>query len=285
MLNSKIKRPVASEVGIGLRKPHYRSLSENNPDIQFLEVHSENYFGFGPEVDLLQAIGKQYPISLHGVGLSLGSAEGIQISHLESLKRLVDLINPLFVSDHASWSLIGNAHLNDLLPFPYNEESLKVVCDNVSQTQDFLGRQILIENPSTYMAFKGDMPEYEFMLQVADRTKCKILLDVNNIYVNSKNHNFDSYNYISKFKADLIGEIHLAGHSVNSINGQEIRIDTHDNVVVEAVWDLYKFTVKTLGIIPTLIEWDQNIPSLEILLGEASKAAKIQTESLQRNAA
>ncbi len=285
MLNSKIIRPVASEVGIGLRKPHYRDLSEKNPHIQFLEVHSENYFGFGPEVDLLQAIGKQYPISLHGVGLSLGSADGIQIKHLENLKRVVDLINPLFVSDHASWSLTGNAHLNDLLPFPYNEESLKVICDNVSQTQDFLGRQILVENPSTYMAFKGDMPECEFMLQVVDRTKCKILLDVNNIYVNSKNHNFDSYNYISKFKADLIGEIHLAGHSVNSINGQEIRIDTHDNTVVEAVWDLYRVAVKTLGIIPTLIEWDQNIPSLDVLLSEASKAAKIQTESLQKNAA
>jgi uncharacterized protein len=285
MHTSTFKRPVTSEVGIGLRKPHYRALSENNPDIQFLEVHSENYFGFGPEVDLLQAIGKQYPISLHGVGLSLGSAEGIQSAHLESLKRLVDLINPLFVSDHASWSLTGNAHLNDLLPLPYNEESLKVICDNVAQTQDFLGRQILLENPSTYMAFKDDMPEYEFMLQVAEKTKCKILLDVNNIYVNSKNYNFDPYNYIKQFTANIIGEIHLAGHSVNNIDGQEIRIDTHDNLVVSDVWDLYKFTMQTLGIIPTLIEWDQNIPELEVLLGETKKAARIQTESLQKYAA
>ncbi len=274
-----------TNVGVGLRKPHYKIISETKPNLQFLEVHSENYFGFGPEVDLLKEIAKIYPISLHGVGLSLGSADGIQLTHLKHLKRLIEIINPIFVSDHVSWSLTGNAHLNDLLPLPYNQESLEVVCENVSSTQDFLGRQLFIENPSTYLSFKDDMPEQEFIMKIVERCECKVLLDINNIYVNSKNHNFDAYNYISSFSQDLVGELHLAGHSVNNIEGKEIRIDTHDSSITDDVWDLYEFATKHLGIKPTLIEWDQSIPEFKVLHAEAKKAVKIQSIVEVRDAA
>ncbi len=276
---------VSENVGVGLRKPHYRIISETRPDLQFLEVHSENYFGFGPEVDLLKEIAKIYPISLHGVGLSLGSADGIQLNHLKLLKRLVEIIKPPYVSDHISWSLTGNAHLNDLLPLPYNEESLAVICDNINRTQDFLGRQIFVENPSTYMSFKDDMPEQEFIVKIVERCECKVLLDINNIYVNSKNHNFDAYNYISSFSQDSVGEIHLAGHSVQNIEGKEIRIDTHDSLILEDVWNLYEFAIMHLGNKPTLIEWDQNIPEFEVLYSEAKKAAQIQSMLRLKNVA
>lgn len=266
-----------TNIGVGLRKPHYRIISESKPNLQFLEVHSENYFGFGPEIDLLKEIAKTYPISLHGVGLSLGSADGIQLSHLKLLKRLVDIMKPEYVSDHVSWSLTGNAHLNDLLPLPYNNESLAVVCDNVNQTQDFLARQIFIENPSTYMSFKDDMPEQEFIMKIVESCDCKVLLDVNNIYVNSKNHNFDAYKYIASFSEDVVGEIHLAGHSVQEFEGKEIRIDTHDSLIIDDVWSLYEFAIKHLGRKPTLIEWDQNIPEFQVLYSEAKKAAQIQS--------
>lgn len=271
--------------GVGLRKDHYRQIIEDKPNLGFLEVHSENYFGFGPELDLLKAASNIYPISLHGVGLSLGSYEPVSQAHLKSLKKLVDYINPSIVSDHVSWALSGNAHLNDLLPLPYNQESLNALCDNVNRTQDYLGRQILIENPSTYLQFKSQMPEHEFISKAADRCGCKILLDVNNIYVNAMNHKLDAKEFIDNIDASKIGEIHLAGHSLENIEGVEVRIDTHDKLVVDAVWDLYDYTIRTKGALPTLIEWDKNIPSLDILLSEAQKAENIIRNMREKNVA
>lgn len=271
--------------GVGLRKDHYRQIIEGKPDLGFLEVHSENYFGFGPELDLLKAASIIYPISLHGVGLSLGSYDKVPQNHLKLLKRLVDYINPSVVSDHATWALSGNAHMNDLLPLPYNEESLAALCDNVNRTQDYLGRQILIENPSTYLQFKSEMPEYEFISKAADRCGCKILLDVNNIYVNAMNHKLDAKKFIDNVDANKIGEIHLAGHSLENIEGVEIRIDTHDKKVVDEVWDLYDYAIRTKGAVPTLIEWDKNIPSLTILLSEAKKAEDIIYNRREKNVA
>lgn len=271
--------------GVGLRKDHYRQIIEGKPNLGFLEVHSENYFGFGPELDLLKAASSIYPISLHGVGLSLGSYDKVPKRHLKSLKKLVDYINPSVVSDHATWALSGNAHMNDLLPIPYNKESLAALCDNVNRTQDYLGRQILIENPSTYLQFKSEMPEYEFISKAADRCDCKILLDVNNIYVNAMNHKLDAKDFIDNIDASKIGEIHLAGHSVESIEGVEVRIDTHDKIVVDEVWDLYDYTIRTKGALPTLIEWDKNIPSLDVLLLEAKKAKDIIDLNMEENAA
>lgn len=272
---TNLERPITTTAGIGLRKPHYKQLIEGTHDVGFLEVHSENYFGFGAELELLKQARLKYPISLHGVGLSLGSAEPISEKHLKSLKKLVDTIDPIFVSDHASWSMSGNAHLNDLFPIPYNAESLSHLCDNIKKTQDFLGRNILIENPSTYLQFENEMTEEEFLNAAVKTTDCKLLLDINNIFVNSKNHNFDPFAYIKNINDEAVAQIHLAGHTVVEVEGKEIRIDTHDSMVIRDVWNLYYFTIQLIGRVPTLIEWDDKFPELDFLLSEAKKASQI----------
>lgn len=276
MHNKYLGGPIARGTGIGLRRSYYQEIIENKPSLGFLEVHPENYFGFGVEVDLLRDISQFYPISLHGVGLSLGSNDGISNEHLGNFKKLIDIINPIYISEHVSWSMTGNAHLNDLLPLPYNKESIRVICENIDRAQNFLGREILVENPSSYLTFKDDMPEHEFLNIIVEKTGCGLLLDVNNVYVNSQNHGFDAYHYVKEIPSSSIGEIHLAGHSVQEIDGKTIRIDTHDNLVEKEVWNLYYYTVEEKGIIPTLIEWDQKFPELGVVLGEAEKAARIQ---------
>jgi len=285
MQNKGNVRPNSTSVGIGLRTPHYKEILSKKPALQFLEVHPENYFGNGPQVKYLEEIAQIYPISFHGVGLSLGSSEGICNWHLQKLKDLVERFKPCKISEHASWSMSGNAHLNDLLPLPYNEESIQVLVNNIKKTQDFLGREILLENPSSYLSFKGDMPEYDFMNEVVKRTGCGLLLDINNIYVNSQNHNFVARNYIDNIDSNTVGEVHLAGHRISEIKGKEIRIDTHDDVVDSRVWDLYEYFISEKGVKSTLIEWDQNIPSLDDLVCEANKAHQIQKLWSEKNAA
>ncbi|MBL8522531.1 MAG: DUF692 domain-containing protein [Betaproteobacteria bacterium] len=263
----------SSRAGIGLRTPHYRAMLDNPPPVSFLEVHSENFFGDGGQpLRYLDRFREDYPVSTHGVGLSLGSADTLDPEHLRRLKRLVDRIEPTLVSEHLCWVGVNGRFLNDLLPIPYTEEALEHVIGQVGRVQDFLGRQIMVENVSSYLQFvDSSIPEWEFVREVAERAGCRILLDVNNIYVNSVNHGFDAHAYLDAIEPGSVGEIHLAGFQDTG----EVLIDTHGSSVCEAVWKLYERAIKRLGPIPTLIEWDTDIPALEVLLDEAAKADRI----------
>ncbi len=262
--------------GIGLRAPHYREFIDRKPDIGWFEVHPENYFGGGIHRYYLKQAREHYPLSLHAVGLSLGSDQPVDTEHLRRFKELIDIFEPFNVSDHASWSASGNAHLNDLLPLPYTQETLNCLADNVERTQDYFGRIILVENPSTYVSFThNEMTEFEFMNALAGKTGCGILLDINNIYVQAVNHKFDAWQYIDNIRIDAVGEMHLAGHTEKEINGERLLIDTHNDYIRGNVWDLYEYAVKRFGNVPTLIEWDSDYPSLDALIAESRKAEAI----------
>jgi uncharacterized protein (UPF0276 family) len=263
-------RPLA---GIGLRAPHYREILDSQPDVGWLEVHSENYFGRGGQpLHYLERMRERYPLSLHGVGLSLGSADGLRHSHLVQLKALADRFEPALVSDHLCWGAIGARHLNDLLPLPYTDEALDVVCANVTRAQDFLRREILVENVSSYLQFSASrIPEWEFIAEVARRTGCGLLLDVNNIYVSAINHGFDPLRYLDAIPASAVHEIHLAGFDSNGL----CLIDTHGKPVAGPVWNLYGEALSRVGPVRTLIEWDTDVPPLAVLLDEARKAQDI----------
>ena len=265
--------PVPARAGIGLRAPHYRELIERHPDIGWVEVHSENFFGAGGQPHwFVESVRSHYPLSLHGVGLSLGSAGPLDREHLTRLKALVERFEPCLVSEHLSWSSVVGRHFNDLLPLPYTEEALQVFSAHVMETQDFLRRRILIENPSSYVAFRySTIPEWEFLRAVAEHTGCGILLDVNNVYVSAVNHGFDPLHYLASIPFRDVGEIHLAGFE----QGEHCLIDTHGTRIANAVWALYEWTVQRLGRVPTLIEWDTNIPALDVLLAEARTADTI----------
>lgn len=264
---------IPAHAGIGLRFPHHRLVAETRPDIAWLEVHTENYMGGGMPLRYLDAIRRDYPISLHGVGLSLGTAEALDAAHLNRVHDVVARVEPGLVSEHLSWSMVGGTYLADLLPLPMTEEALDVVCRHVDQVQGVLKRQLLIENPSSYARFKhSTIPEWEFMSAVAVRTGCGILCDVNNIYVSACNHGWDTSAYLAALPEGAIGEIHLAGHTVKNIGGRTLRIDDHGSRVSPQVWALYYEALALFGRVPTLIEWDTNIPALDVLLDEASKA-------------
>ncbi|UTV27670.1 MNIO family bufferin maturase [Photobacterium atrarenae] len=264
-------------VGIGLRSPHLTQILDQQPAIGWLEIHSENYFNpTSAARQQLRQIAENYPISCHGIGLSLGSADPLDRRHLSQLKQLVDELNPMAVSDHLSWSSINGQFFNDLLPLPYTEQALHHFCDKVGQVQDILGRQILIENPSSYLRFThAEMPEWEFLHQVQQRTDCGLLLDLNNIYVSGFNHGFDCHTYLAALDASAVKEIHLAGFTVKQLEAGEIWIDTHSKPVSEPVWQLYRDWLRLHGAVPTLIEWDLDIPELPVLLAEADKARHI----------
>lgn len=262
-----------SRAGIGLRTPHYQAMLAKRPAVAFLEVHSENFFGDGGQpLKYLARFREDYAISTHGVGLSLGSADALDREHLRKLKRLVDWIEPALVSDHVCWVGVNGRYLNDLLPLPYTPESLDHVVSRVGEVQDYLRRNILIENASSYLEFsESTIPEWEFVREISARTGCKILLDVNNIYVNAINHDFDPKVYLDAIQPGSVGEIHLAGFE----DAGDVLIDTHGAVVSDAVWRLYEYAIDRFGKVPTLIEWDTDIPSLDVLLGEAEKANRI----------
>jgi uncharacterized protein (UPF0276 family) len=268
---------IPASAGVGLRFPHHQAFVDLRPTVGWLEVHAENYMGGGTPLRYLDKLRRDYPVSLHGVGLSLGSADGLDAAHLERLARAVERIEPGLISEHLSWSLVGRTHLADLLPLPMTEEALKVVCRHVDQTQERLVRRILIENPSTYLQFShSTIPEWEFLSSVAGHTGCGILCDVNNIYVSAQNHGWDALTYLNALPPAAIGEIHLAGHSVTTLDtGATLRIDDHGSRVAPAVWTLYEAALIRFGPVPTLIEWDTNIPSLDVLLGEAELAEKV----------
>ena len=263
-------------VGIGLRAPHVAEIIATPPPVGWLEVHVENYLGDGPAPRVLDVIRRAHPLSLHGVGLSLGSAEGLDRRHLERLAGLVRRIEPALVSEHLSWSITGGAYLNHLLPLPYTEESLDLVCRHVSLSQEALGRRLLIENPSSYLRFwHSPIPEPEFLGELARRTGCGLLCDVNNVFVTCHNLGQDPAAYLAALPSDAIGEIHLAGHSSNDVDGRIVLIDDHGSRVAPAVWALYEQAVRRIGPRPTLIEWDTDIPELPVLLEEAARAGRI----------
>ena len=264
---------IANQAGIGLRHPHLQQVIDEKPNIAWLEVHSENFFLFGVNTKQLDNIRQLYPLSMHGVGLSLGSADPINKTHLAQLKKAINRYEPYFVSEHLSWGSIEQTYFNDLLPMLYTEKSLYHFADKVKQVQDYLGRQLLIENPSAYLQFEAsDIDEWEFYAQLPKLTGCGLLFDINNIYVNSKNFDFDPLNYINSTNKDDIFEIHIAGHSINSYDKGVIYIDDHGSKASKGVWDLFTKVIKKIGQKPTLIEWDSNIPDLSVLLKEAQKA-------------
>lgn len=256
--------------GIGLRSQHHRDIVHDWPAIGWLEVHSENFFAAGGEpIALLEAVRARYPLSLHGVGMSLGSSDELSLRHMNKLKALVDRIEPAAISEHLCWSSSNGRFLNDLLPLPYTQEALLTVCQRIDRLQNFLGRRIMVENVSSYLNFAGaDMSEWDFLVEAARRSGCQILLDINNIHVSACNHGFDAHEYLYAMPPALVGEIHLAGYEQE----EDLLVDTHSRPVHDAVWSLYADALRHLGARPTLIEWDNDIPSLATLLGEASKA-------------
>lgn len=269
--------PIPAAAGIGLRFQHHGAVIDERPVVAWMEVHPENYMGGGKPLRYLEAIRRDYPLSLHGVGLSLGSADGLDERHLTRLERLVARLQPGLVSEHLAWSGTDGQHFGELLPLPLTEEALAVLCRNVARTQDFLGRRILLENPSTYLRYRHSaIPEWDFIAAVARHTGCGILCDVNNIFVSACNHGFDARTYLRALPAHCIGEIHLAGHSRRAFDdGRSIRIDDHGSRVCGEVWALYEESVALFGRVPTLVEWDTAVPPLAVLLGEAAKAQSI----------
>jgi uncharacterized protein (UPF0276 family) len=259
-----------TEVGIGLRTPHIKRVLDETPAVAWFEVHSENYFvSGGPALATLEAVRQRYPLSLHGVGMSLGGADDPDRDHLRRLQILVDRIEPAAVSEHLCWSAVGGRWLNDLLPLPYTREALDRVCAHVDEVQDTLGRSILVENVSSYLRFlPEEMPEWAFVAEVARRTGCGLILDVNNVYVSACNHGFSAEAFLAGISVGCVREIHLAGYE--EVDG--LLIDTHSRPVYPAVWSLYAAALERFGAVPTLIEWDQDIPELEVLLAEAGRA-------------
>jgi uncharacterized protein (UPF0276 family) len=259
--------------GLGLRRDHYRDFLETDVPVDFVEVISENFMIEGGQPrHILRQVRERHPVALHGVSMSIGSADGVKLEYLSKLKSLADEIEPLFVSDHLSWSRIDHFNSHDLLPVPYTEEALNIVCANINHAQDVLGRAMLFENPSSYMAF-GDsaMTEWEFLDAMSKRTGCGLLLDVNNIYVSATNHGFDAQAYLRGIPADRVRQIHLAGHT----EGEELLIDTHDTPVRDDVWALYAQAIALTGPVATMIERDGNIPPLSDLLDELAIARRI----------
>jgi uncharacterized protein (UPF0276 family) len=263
--------------GIGLRFQHHEQVLARPPAVGWLEVHSENFFSDdrAPR-ETLQRVRERYPLSLHGVGLSLGSSDALDRAHLAKLKCLERETQPMLMSEHLAWASIDGVFLNDLLPLPYTEEALDLMVRRVSQVQQELGRQLLIENVSSYLQFTcSQMTEWEFLAALVRESGCAVLLDVNNLYVSAMNHGFDSQRYLAGLDPTSVREIHLAGHAVNRVGAREVRIDNHGSAVCEAVWALYASALERFHSASTLIEWDTEIPSLEVLVAEAHHADRI----------
>ena len=261
--------------GVGLKPEHIDEILATRPDVGFFEIHAENYMGDGgPPHRRLEAIRALYPLSLHGVGLSIGSPRPLDKAHLTRLAALIRRYEPGLFSEHLAWSSHDTGFLNDLLPLPYTEETLGIVCAHIDQTQEALGRRMLLENPSTYVRFgMSEIPETEFLDAIARRTGCGLLLDVNNIEVCAGNHDFDPLTYLDAFPLEHVGEIHLAGYAeTEDDSGYPLRIDAHDSPVRPGVWALYERVIARIGAKPTLIEWDNDVPDWATLHEEARRA-------------
>lgn len=266
-------KPVA---GIGLRSPHLAEIGRDRPATGFLEIHAENHLGGSPAGQAVECLRESYELSIHAVGLSLGSVEGLDEVHLDRVAALVKRLVPALVSDHLSWSVHGGRYFNDLLPLPYTEEALEVVARNVGRLQERLGRQVSIENPSCYLGFShSTLTEPEFLAELARRSGCGLLLDLNNVVVTAHNLRLDPRDWLSGLPGGAITEYHLAGHAVNDADGEPILIDDHGSRVGDEVWTLFGEAVRHYGPRPTLIEWDTDIPALPVLLDEAQHAERI----------
>lgn len=267
--------------GIGLRTPHISDFLAKKPGVAWVEVHTENYFGDGGRpLWHLEQVRRDYPVSLHGVSLSLGSADELNWKHLTQLKELYQRIDACLISDHLSWSSYNGQYFHDLLPLPYTDESLAHLVERIRQVQDFLGKQILIENISSYVEFThSTIPEWEFIRAAAEQSGCGILLDLNNIYVSATNLGFNPDTYLAAIPENLVQEIHLAGFTTCIIDEKEVLIDSHNQRIMPAVWDLHRQSVKRFGAKPVIVEWDTDLPALETLCLEAYRAENIIKEN------
>lgn len=275
-----MKTSTSMQAGIGLRAPHHQAIREQKPAIGFLEAHPENYMGGGAARQALLDARNLYPISLHGVGLSLGGAEPIDEAHLNRLRILTGLVEPFLVSEHIAWCRMDGVYLNDLLPLPYTEEALAILVDHVDQIQNRLKRRVLMENPSAYVAFShSPIPEGVFMAELARRSGCGLLLDVNNLHVNAHNLGVSPQGVMASLAPASVAEIHVAGHHVAEQGGRRILIDDHGSVVADPVWGLYCDAVRLFPKAVTLVEWDSDIPELGVLVAEAARA-----DALRQNA-
>ena len=264
--------------GVGYKPQHYAAIMADAGPVGWLEIHAENYMGDGGRpLAQLRHLAERFPISVHGVGLSIGGEGPLDRDHLARLRHLCDWANPASFSEHLAWSTHDGAYLNDLLPLPYTDVTLARVCDHVDQVQEVLGRRMLLENPSTYIAFaETAMDEVAFLTEIARRTGCGLLLDVNNVYVSGTNQNYDPAGYIDTFPLHLVGEIHLGGHDEDRDDqGRRLLIDSHGANVVDPVWALYAQVIAKAGPLPTLIEWDNDVPDWPVLAAEAARALRL----------
>lgn len=271
--------------GIGLRLPHIAEVVATRPPLRWLEIHPENFLANPHAAELLVELSGIYPISVHSVGISIGSGAGIDRRHLKRIRGLVDRIRPIFISGHLAWSTHGSEYLNDLLPLPYNEEALRLAATHLHEVQDGLGQPYLIENPSSYVGFRAStMSEAEFLSELVRRTGCRLLCDLSNAYLSAHNMGYDACEYIDSLPADAIGEIHLGGYTAEDDEanpGEELLIDTHAAPIAHPAWSLYRYAIRRFGHKPTLIEWDNDIPPLGILLSEAVRAGEIAAEAME----
>lgn len=263
--------------GVGFKPEHFAAIRTDAAGIGFFEVHAENYMGAGglPHKQLA-TIRADHALSIHGVGLSIGGARGLDADHLARLRHLCDQYQPDSFSEHLAWSSHGDAFLNDLLPLPYTAETLRLVCDHVDQVQAALGRQILLENPATYLCFaQSTIPETEFLHEIARQTGCGLLLDVNNVFVSCTNHGTDPRAWLAAFPLHLVGEIHLGGHDTEALPSGPLLIDSHGRAVADPVWALFAEVIAKAGPVPTLVEWDNDLPDWPVLAAEAARARDI----------
>ncbi|WP_372800797.1 MNIO family bufferin maturase [Paracoccus seriniphilus] len=259
--------------GLGFKAQHFPAIRETKPQLGFFEIHAENYLGEGgaPHA-MLTALRQDYALSIHGVGLSIGGPS-LDETHLARVKALCDRYEPDSFSEHLAWSSHGAEYLNDLLPLPYTAQTLQQICDHVDHVQEVMGRRLLLENPSTYVIFaQSEIPETEFMNQIAQRTGCGLLLDVNNVFVSCVNHRMDPLAYLNAFPLHRVGEIHLGGHDEEELPSGPLLIDSHGSEVAEPVWALYGEVLSRTGAMPSLVEWDNDLPDWQVLLAEAQRA-------------
>ena len=282
-------RQLPDTAGVGLRLPHLAEVVATRPAVGWLEVHPENFLANPHATELLTELARHYPISVHTVGISIGSVDGIDRAHLRRLRAFIDTINPLMISGHLAWSTNQGAYLNDLLPLPYDEDALHVVAAHLDEVQDGLGRPYVIENPSTYVAFNtSTMTELEFLNALVRRTGCQLLCDVSNVYLSGHNMGYDPYSFIDGLPVTSVSELHLGGFTPEEDEanpGGTLFVDTHASTIAEPVWDLYAHAIRRFGPKPTIVEWDNDIPALATLLGEASRADAVGAHALEEHRA
>jgi uncharacterized protein len=278
-ITSDTRLHLAERTGIGLRLPHIAEVVATRPPVGWFEIHPENFLANPHGLELLTDLARNYPMSVHTVGISIGSADGIDRTHLTRLRALVDRLNPALVSGHLAWSFHGGHYLNDLLPLPYTDETLRVVATHLAEVQDVLGRAYIIENPSTYVSLAtSTMTEIEFLQALVDVTGCRLLCDVSNVYLSGHNMGYDPYDFIDRFPVGAVAELHLGGFTPEedeATPGATLLVDTHAQAVAEPCWDLYAHAIRRFGPQPTIVEWDNDLPTLTVLAGEAAKADRV----------